>query len=649
MDEFVKTSDGYFKKTGTSRNPKGGIYTPWAGAEPTNARWMGIDEQQYIIRNSGNFLSQDQAIGGTRKAVNISGGQFGSGMQVWQGANGQIYDSASGGNARADLNAGNIASLGGRVSAGLTYDQQMNDSTTPRLSAPQVDAQGNAIQGSRTEISGTQALAQQQATRDAYNQQTQQNAQNAAAGPSFVGQNQPTNAKGVTGTQTNTGLNPDGTPQTKATQFTLTSGNLATGSIGDDVTNLQNQLNNFFGGKLKVDGKYGINTQLAVKEFQRTHTDASGQPLKVDGIVGPKTTEALNMLDTNKETTGTTPTGTDTTGTNQTIIDYTKFLADKSYDTFYTDLTEKLGLNSLKTSIDDSTKQLQDLKDRKAQEINDINNNPWIPEERRVNKISSLDAKYTSLEKNITDTLTLKQKQYDSAVQETQFMAKMMVDQQQADRTYELDAQKFSADLAEQKYNQQYKDREFDYQVNQDAKDYALKTAESEAQIANIYSQIADRNNPSNPEGTLTGKPQNASQAAANGYAARLAESNVILDQLGEKYRGTLSQFPFPNLLKSGDRQSFEQAEKNFVTAVLRRESGASIAPTEFATARDIYFPKPGDTKSTVEQKAMTRNTVINNFYREANVARPILPGQIIKTAGKKYRVEPNGDMTEIK
>ena len=529
------------------------------------------------------------------------------------------------------------------------YNNALNDSTTPRLSAPQVDAQGNAIQGRRTQISGTQALAQQQATRDAYNQQTQQNAQNAAAGPSFVGQNQPTNAKGVTGTQTNTGLNPDGTPQTKATQFTLTSGNLATGSIGDDVTNLQNQLNNFFGGKLKVDGKYGINTQLAVKEFQRTHTDASGQPLKVDGIVGPKTTEALNMLDTNKETTGTTPTGTDTTGTNQTIIDYTKFLADKSYDTFYTDLTEKLGLNSLKTSIDDSTKQLQDLKDRKAQEINDINNNPWIPEERRVNKISSLDAKYTSLEKNITDTLTLKQKQYDSAVQETQFMAKMMVDQQQADRTYELDAQKFSADLAEQKYNQQYKDREFDYQVNQDAKDYALKTAESEAQIANIYSQIADRNNPSNPEGTLTGKPQNASQAAANGYAARLAESNVILDQLGEKYRGTLSQFPFPNLLKSGDRQSFEQAEKNFVTAVLRRESGASIAPTEFATARDIYFPKPGDTKSTVEQKAMTRNTVINNFYREANVARPILPGQIIKTAGKKYRVEPNGDMTEIK
>lgn len=168
------------------------------------------------------------------------------------------------------------------------------------------------------------------------------------------------------------------------------------------------------------------------------------------------------------------------------------------------------------------------------------------------------------------------------------------------------------------------------------------------AQIANIYDEISHRNDVQDT-GTISGKPQNASQSAANSYANRLAESNIVLDNLGSKFTGNFSQLPAFNFMKSGDRQAYEQAQKNFVTAVLRRESGASIAPTEFNTARDIYFPKPGDTTETIKQKAVTRNTVINNFYREANVNRPVLPGQVIESNGKKYKVGADGEtLTEI-
>ena len=124
-----------------------------------------------------------------------------------------------------------------------------------------------------------------------------------------------------------------------------------------------------------------------------------------------------------------------------------------------------------------------------------------------------------------------------------------------------------------------------------------------------------------------------------------MSESNIVIDSIGSKFAGAFSVGGFlPNFLQSGDRQAFEQAKRNFVTAVLRRESGAAISPTEFATEELKYFPQPGDRPSTITQKEKARNTAINNLYREANVTRPVLPGQIIESGGKKYRVDSDGE-----
>lgn len=161
----------------------------------------------------------------------------------------------------------------------------------------------------------------------------------------------------------------------------------------------------------------------------------------------------------------------------------------------------------------------------------------------------------------------------------------------------------------------------------------------------------ADRVSNAGGTPTLTGKPQNATQATANGYANRINESNVVINNLGSKFSGKLAiGGALPNMFQSAERQSYEQAKRNFITAVLRRESGASIAPSEFETAEKQYFPQQGDKQETVEQKEKARNTVINNFYNEANVLRPVMPNDIIQSGGKKYKVGMDGEtLTEIK
>lgn len=156
---------------------------------------------------------------------------------------------------------------------------------------------------------------------------------------------------------------------------------------------------------------------------------------------------------------------------------------------------------------------------------------------------------------------------------------------------------------------------------------------------------------------TITGKPQSADETKANGYADRMDQSDKILNQLGSKFSNrsalggtTLFGFGLPNSLKSSDRQRYEQAQNNFLTAFLRRESGASISPTEFDIGRQTYFPQPGDSAATIKQKAETRNLEINNFYRESNIPRPVSVGAIIESNGKRYRVGSDGEtLIEIK
>lgn len=140
-------------------------------------------------------------------------------------------------------------------------------------------------------------------------------------------------------------------------------------------------------------------------------------------------------------------------------------------------------------------------------------------------------------------------------------------------------------------------------------------------------------------------KPRNATQILAQGFADRTSQANEIINALGSQFTGVASYLgaALPNFMKTSDRQNYEQAQRNFVNSVLRRESGAVISDQEFENARQQYFPQPGDGESVLIQKAQNRDTVVSNLFDASNSQQPVSPGTIIESEGVKYKVGSDG------
>lgn len=75
------------------------------------------------------------------------------------------------------------------------------------------------------------------------------------------------------------------------------------------------------------------------------------------------------------------------------------------------------------------------------------------------------------------------------------------------------------------------------------------------------------------------------------------------------------------NVMLSNKGQQVEQAQRDFVNAVLRQESGAAISDSEFENARKQYFAQPGDGAAVIAQKAANRKTSIEGFKNNAGRA----------------------------
>jgi len=119
-------------------------------------------------------------------------------------------------------------------------------------------------------------------------------------------------------------------------------------------------------------------------------------------------------------------------------------------------------------------------------------------------------------------------------------------------------------------------------------------------------------------------KPLNDSQSKALLFGSRAREADNVLAKLAND--GTNASIPgsrapivggIINAFQGGNQQSLDQAKRDFMTAVLRRESGASIAPSEFDTADKQYFPQVGDSEKVIKQKAANRRLVIDGILSE--------------------------------
>lgn len=121
----------------------------------------------------------------------------------------------------------------------------------------------------------------------------------------------------------------------------------------------------------------------------------------------------------------------------------------------------------------------------------------------------------------------------------------------------------------------------------------------------------------------------NQDQNLNAGFAARLDESNAILNKLEDEsasFVGNLkAKVPLGlgNYFQGSDYQKVDQAKRNFINAQLRRESGATIQPDEFDNANKQYFPMPGDKPEVIAQKRRNREVAVKNMRRMAGPAAP--------------------------
>ena len=132
-------------------------------------------------------------------------------------------------------------------------------------------------------------------------------------------------------------------------------------------------------------------------------------------------------------------------------------------------------------------------------------------------------------------------------------------------------------------------------------------------------------------------KPLTEYQGQSVAYGTRLADSHNLLNQLEEKIdlsglkaKQTAENIPLiggitggiGNMMISPEQRQVDQAQRNFVNATLRRESGATISPPEFDNATKQYFPSVGDDPETIALKRRNRQLVINGMARGAGSGR---------------------------
>jgi hypothetical protein len=107
------------------------------------------------------------------------------------------------------------------------------------------------------------------------------------------------------------------------------------------------------------------------------------------------------------------------------------------------------------------------------------------------------------------------------------------------------------------------------------------------------------------------------------GFANRVDQAEKVFMDLQAKGFDASSiasgiERKLPNALRRAASQQQEQAERNFVNAVLRRESGAAISEGEFTNAQIQYFPRAGDTPEVLEQKRQNRLQVMGDLKAQA-------------------------------
>jgi len=152
-------------------------------------------------------------------------------------------------------------------------------------------------------------------------------------------------------------------------------------------------------------------------------------------------------------------------------------------------------------------------------------------------------------------------------------------------------------------------------------------------------------------------KEMTDAQSKAYLFGTRALESNRLLGQLssqGVEQPGLIKRVAeampivgagagtLTNWTQSAGQQQVEQAQRDFINAVLRRESGAVISDAEFDNARRQYFPQPGDSQQVIQQKGANRDLAIRGMLAEVPQSRrPDISAPAAPPAAAQPTAEP--------
>ena len=125
-------------------------------------------------------------------------------------------------------------------------------------------------------------------------------------------------------------------------------------------------------------------------------------------------------------------------------------------------------------------------------------------------------------------------------------------------------------------------------------------------------------------EATAGSKPLTDAQAKSGTFALRMYGASDKLRKSSAGPDGKLGtpddyvpsradtfsfDLPGGNSMVSPEYQQYRQAQDDWLSANLRKESGAVIGVEEMVEERKKYFPQPGDGAKTIKQKATSRRT----------------------------------------
>jgi hypothetical protein len=127
--------------------------------------------------------------------------------------------------------------------------------------------------------------------------------------------------------------------------------------------------------------------------------------------------------------------------------------------------------------------------------------------------------------------------------------------------------------------------------------------------------------------------PFTEGQKDAAGFAVRMDAAVGQMEALEDSgfnpvnaYDVTVENFPFigdlvENYFKTAKYQLYDRAVNDFLTAQLRKESGAAITPGEFDLMYKTYLPLPGDKASVLQAKREARRAALAAMKGDAGEA----------------------------